>query len=414
MPAIPSESGVSNRDLRSAPLLARGCGTRLYPGSSPTDIRRGRIHTAPSFLRKLGINRVTILELPKGAYRGVACWHSDLDWLIQAEIAYDLFYPVLRTLVCDKKGRGGCGREAFRKVCAARASAADWDTGRNSRLAVETIQAMTGLSEATVQRASRLMKAFGLATEVFRGRQRTKRERLASWRVKDRSRGWASVYALHPPNNPQVTARKFEIDPLPNTSVTPHPRRGPVRAPSPLGDNSLHQTGTAGSLKSRASRDPSRTQRARQKRKQSPPDPRGLLLARNWLHSGLAPSWAERVTITAWGRVLAPLAGHHWTPADLHALLRDHRGLPYVAANPHKPIALMNTLIARYRDLDDLACPPAYYDQQREAEAATRRSAIATCSACGEDGYRLDDVGLPIEPVVRCTHSSVPGVMVMT
>ena len=40
---------------------------------------------------------------------------------------------------------------------------------------------------------------WGSRPEVLRGRQRTRVERLASWRVGDRSRyrGWASVWALH-------------------------------------------------------------------------------------------------------------------------------------------------------------------------------------------------------------------------
>ena len=41
------------------------------------------------------------------------------------------------------------------------------------------------------------LRLLGVATEVLRGRQRTRTERLASWRVGDRGRGWASVWALH-------------------------------------------------------------------------------------------------------------------------------------------------------------------------------------------------------------------------
>lgn len=408
MPAIPAASGVSNRDFRSAALLARGCGTRLYLGSSPTRKRRGCIRTAPGHLRKLGIDRRSVLELPKGAYRGVGCWHSGIDWVMQADIAYMLYYPRLRPLVCDHQGRGGLSREAFRKVCAARASAADWETGRNSRLAVETIQAMTGLSERTVQRATTLMKALGLGTEVFRGRQRTRTERLASWRVGDRSRGWASVYALHPPNNPQVRAAKFQIDPLPNTSVTPHHRRGPVGAPSHVSSNSLEQTGCAGDLKGRASRDPASTTGTRARRKWAPPDPRALLLARKWRLHPLSPAWAQRHSVEAWARVLVRVAAHDWTPEDLHQLVREHPGLAWVASHPRKPLALMGALIKHHAATDDLAYRPAYHDMLREQElrdlADSRRTAIARCNMCGDDGYVLDSSGVPVEPVIRCGH----------
>ena len=168
------------------------------------------------------------LELPADAYKGVACWHSDIDWTIQADIAYQLHYRAVRHALLDHHGVGGVSRKSYRKVCVARASVADWRTGRGSRLSVATIMAMTGLGERTVQRATQLMRILGCGTEVFRGRQRTYRERMASWRMKDKGRGWASVYALHPPNNPQVRVHKFRIDPLPDTQMAPHPLQGPL------------------------------------------------------------------------------------------------------------------------------------------------------------------------------------------
>lgn len=418
--AIPASSDVSNRDLRSAPLLARGCGTRLYPGSSPTNIRRGVIRTRPAVELHLGdVNarsktyrvqpRTSVrLDLPADAYRGVACWYSDIDWLIQADLAYQLFYSVVRHALCDHNGVGGVGRESFRKVCVARASAADWDTGRGSRLTVETIMAITGLGERTVQRATQLMKILGIATEVFRGRQRTYRERMASWRMKDKGRGWASVYALHPPNNPQVTVHKFRVDPLPQKKVAPHPLRASLGAGVSLTSNSLKPTGYAGDLNSRASRDSARTKKGRSRRSWPPPDPQGLLLARKWRQHARSPRWAQRHSLEAWARVLAPVAAHNWTPEDLHQLVREHPGLRWVASDPRKPLALMGALIKNHGAQDDLAYRPAYHDMQREhamrTAANVRRAQIAACTRCGEDGYELDANGVAIEPVVRCTH----------
>lgn len=423
--AIPATYGVSNRDhLRSAALLARGCGTRLYPGSSPSNIRRGVIRTtAPVDFTVGAINargngrpktyriqpRTPVrLELPADAYKGVACWHSDIDWLIQADLAYQMFYRLVRHALCDHKGVGGVGRESFRKVCVARASAADWDTGRNSRLAVKTIMAMTDLEERTVQRATQLMKILGIATEVFRGRQRTYRERMASWRMKDKGRGWASVYALHPPNNPQVRVHKFRIDPLPDTQMAPHPLQGPLGSVSCVGNNSLSPTGKAGDLKSRASRDSAGTKRGPAKRRWSPPDPKGLLLARRWRQHALSPRWAQRHSLEAWARVLAPVAAHDWTPEDLHQLVREHPGLPWIAADPRKPLALMGALIKHQAAADDLSYRPAYHDMLREQEfrdaAQERRQAIAQCTGCGDDGYLLGPDRTPVEPLVRCRH----------
>lgn len=332
-----------------------------------------------------------------------------MDWLIQADIAYQLYYRDVRSGICDSKGRGGCSRAAFRAVCAARALRADWDTGRNSRLSVKTIMAHTGLGERTVQTATRLMRILGLATEVFRGRQRTLTERYASWRVGDKGRGWASVYALHPPHNPQVREEKFRVDPLPSQSVAPHLLRGPFRAHSSSSNNSLTTTGTAGDTKSRASRDSARTEGGRARRQWAPPDPKGLLLARKWRQHVESPRWAQKHSLYGWARVLAPLAAQNWAPEDINHIIQYHPGLPYVATAPRKPLALMATLIKRYREVDDLAYRPAYHDILREQEyhaaADERRADIANCPHCGEDGYRTDDLGVPLEPVIRCDHT---------
>ncbi|WP_461666515.1 helix-turn-helix domain-containing protein [Gordonia sputi] len=417
---------MSTRDLRSAPLLARGCGTRTYEGSSPTNIRRGVIRTTPPVEFQLGEisahgngrpktyriqPRTPVrLELPADAYKGVACWYSDIDWLIQADLAYQMFYRLVRHALCDHNGVGGVGRKNFRKVCAARASAADWDTGRNSRLAVETIMAITDLSERTVQRATQLMKILGIATEVFRGRQRTYRERMASWRMKDKGRGWASVYALHPPNNPQVAVHKFRIDPLPQKKVAPHPLGASLGEGVSFTSNSLKPTGDAGDPKSRASRDSARTKRGQSRRSWPPPDPKGLVLARKWRQHARSPRWAQRHSLEAWARVLAPVAAHDWTPEDLHQLVREHPGLPWIATDPRKPLALMGALIKNHAAADDLSYRPAYHDMLRDQEfhdaAEQRRQAIAQCADCGDDGYLLGPDRTAVEPLVRCAHTA--------
>ena len=421
--AIPGAISVSNRDLRSAQHLARAharaqslahahslsraCGTRLYPGSSPTRRRRGVIRTRPlAALRTIasltGHQYAAVrLELPQSAHLGVAVWYSDIDWMIQIQIAYDLYYEQLRPAVADRKGRGGVSKSAVIKVAAARAAAADWDTGRNSRLSVETIMARTGLGERTVQRASALLRLLGAATEVFRGRQRTYRERMASWRRGDKGRGWASVYALHPPNNPQVRRAKLAADPL----ATPHPRRGPRRGPSPLSKNSLTASGKAGQCRSRASRDatntagppPGRRPRGRVV------NPKGLLLAHRWLQAAETPHWVSKCTPQRWAAVLAKPAAHGWTPADLDQLLRDHVSLGgWIAADPADPTRLIGWLLKKHGDYEDR---PAAAEEAREREyrqaAITRREAIARCTLCGEDGYR--DLGHAVE---RCDHGA--------
>lgn len=141
------------------------------------------------------VNRLALA--PGGAaYAGIALWRGAQHWArVVVPFAYDLWYKQIRPLMPEN----GVSREAVIKVADARARYADGATGRHCRPAVATLARVTGLSERTVQRASLALRLLGCATEVLRGRQRTKRERLASWAMGDRSRGWASVWALHPP-----------------------------------------------------------------------------------------------------------------------------------------------------------------------------------------------------------------------
>lgn len=408
--AIPAKSCVSDRDLRSAHVLARSCGTRLYPGSSSQRRRRGRIRTAAPKNIRVGPKLADVirfepparvrLELPRLAHAGVAAWYSDIDYLIQVQIAYDLYYPTIRPALADRHGRGGVGKDAVVKVAASRAAAADWETGRNSRLSVATIMARTGLGERTVQRATAFLRLIGAATEVLRGRQRTKTERMASWRLGDRGRGWASVYALHPPNNPQVRRAKLDLDP----HATPHPRRGPFRDPSSLSKNSLSATGKAGENQSRASRDSTTTTRDRcAATRHRKFNQRGLVLAHKWRQSGLAPAWLAKCSPGRLSAVLAKPAEHGWTPADLDQLLRDHVSLGgWLAADPNDPVRLLGWLLKKHGDLEDR---PAAAEEARAAElrraAAIRRRAIELCTRCGEDGFiNLGHV------VVRCDHAN--------
>ena len=112
--------------------------------------------------------------------------------------------------------------KAVVRVAAARARYADHGTGRQSRPTNERLAADTGLSVRTVQRADTALRLLGVATEVLRGRQRTRAERFASWRVGDRGRGWASVWALHDSPVIHRLIHKFG-------ALSPHPEGSPVR-----------------------------------------------------------------------------------------------------------------------------------------------------------------------------------------
>jgi hypothetical protein len=108
------------------------------------------------------------------------------------------------------------------------------------------------------------LRLLGVATEVFRGRLRTYAERMASWRVGDRARGWASVWALHPP----TPVDRTRIVCAGQIQMAPHPRRGLFS----LKSSSREGVTTGKTVNSGAASRRSTKTRAR---KLSVPDPRG-------------------------------------------------------------------------------------------------------------------------------------------
>ena len=200
-------------------------------------------------------------------------------------------------------------------VAEARASFAEHRTGRECRPTNARLAELTGLSVRTVQRASTALRLLGVATEVMRGRQRTRAERFASWRVGDRGRGWASVWALH----------DSRIQPL-----SPHPEGSQLDIQTSRKSvlTTKHRSNTAG-------------RRAASRR--ASPDHRALALANKWVLDEQSPPWARRYrTGSPWARILAGPAHHGWTPRDVNQLITDWIGTGHwVPDTPHKPIGLL-------------------------------------------------------------------------
>lgn len=339
-----------------APYAARKFSTVTEPryrGCTSTQPRRGTAHTRPRALARLAagchppahtVGPAIALALETHAYLGVHCWSGRAQrwahWTVP--LTYDLHYATVRPHMCN----GGVSRAALIAVAAARARYADYSTGRNSRPTNDRLAADTGLSVRTVQRADEALRLLGLATEVLRGRQRTRAERFASWRVGDRARGWASVWALH--DNPQLS-RVIH-------SVSSHPQGGPVR------DITFRQE----LITTRPARSTSGRQRGATRRRA--PDKAGLALATAWrAHSG-APPWARRHSAGAWAALLAAPARHSWTAADLNQLITDWLGVGHwIADSPHKPIGLLGAILA-WHGRDNLIDRPTALDDARDAD----------------------------------------------
>jgi hypothetical protein len=339
-----------------------------YRGSTRFSPRRGTAHTAPIWIRRAGghcfdrLPRIVLeLDTPWGA---IPCWSGRAQrWAREAvPAAYKLRYD---THVRPVMPNNAVSLRSLVAVAEARASFADHRTGRNCRPTNTRLAAMTGLSVRTVQRASTALRLLGVATEVMRGRQRTRAERFASWRVGDKGRGWASVWALHDCRiqhlSPHPRGSQLVIKTSPKTVLTTPSRR---RAAS----------------SSAASRRPR-------------PENRAVALANRWIGDEQTPAWARRYrTGTPWARVLTKAAQHGWTARDVNALITDWVGTGHwLPESPHKPIGLLGAMLAAHGDLNNR---PSAYDVARELEElALARARVAEQIAASETNRKAREAG---------------------
>ena len=338
--------------LVTARRVHGGVITRPYKGSSRHTPRRGTARTAPVWIRRAGAHcfdrlpRI-VLEVD-AAWGAVPCWSGRARRWARDTVpaAYRERYD---THVRPAMPNNPVSLKALVAVAEARASFADHRTGRNCRPTNDRLAAITGLSVRTVQRASTALRLMGVATEVMRGRQRTRAERFASWRVGDKGRGWASVWALHDSRIQWLSS---------------HP--GGSLLPSKPSCKSLLTT-------------PNRRQAAGSSAapRRTSLDKPALALANRWVLDEQSPPWARRYrTGTPWAHVLTGPAQHGWTPRDVNALITDWIGTGHwIPEQPHKPIGMLGAILAAH---GNLAERPAAADEARErAELAAARERLA-------------------------------------
>ncbi|WNF44406.1 hypothetical protein [Rhodococcus sp. SG20037] len=239
------------------------------------------------------------LDLGDGAYAGIPVWRGAQHWVeIVVRETYTAEYKSIRPELVETTG-GGISLKSLLAVATVMASVAEFDTGRESRLSLDKTIERTGKGERTVQRARQALKLLRVATEVFRGRLRRKKgERQGSYRVGDKGRGWASVWALHP-RKPVDKTRVYEGGSL---KMAPHPRRGHL----------LSLPSRREVLKTKRSVD----KRAASRRLDNEVDPKkaealrkGLLLAAKWLGNPRTPTWA--------GDTRPEVGDRHWSNQPL-------------------------------------------------------------------------------------------------
>lgn len=330
--------------------------------------RRGTAHTAPVWIRRAGAHCFD--RLPRIVLEVDAAWGAIPCWSGRArrwahEVVPAAYRERYDSHVRPAMPNNPVSLKSLVAVAEARASFAEHRTGRNCRASNERLAAMTGLSVRTVQRASTALRLLGVATEVMRGRQRTRAERFASWRVGDKGRGWASVWALH----------DSRIQPL-----SPHPE----------GSYFPKKTSPKSVLTTRTRRQAAGSSAAARRTR---PDNRGLALANKWVLDEQSPPWARRYrTGTPWAWVLTGPAQHGWTPRDINQLITDWIGTGHwLPENPHRPIGLLGAILAAHGNLQER---PAALDEEREAaELAAARERVVRQLAERETARAARDAG---------------------
>ena len=338
-----------------------------YRGSSRSCRRRGTARTAPVWIQRAGahcLDRVPRIVLEIDDWATIPCWSGRARRWAQSTVP-TAFMSRYDTHVRPAMPNNPISLKSLVAVAEARASFAEHRTGRNCRPTNARLAEMTGLSVRTVQRASTALRLLGVATEVMRGRQRTRAERFASWRVGNTGRGWASVWALHDCRTQLLSSHPEGSHLTPQTSCK-----------SVVTTNNRRQIAGSSAAARRTS-----------------PDADGVALANKWIRSEQTPPWARRYrTGTPWARVLRGPARHGWTPRDVNTLIRDWVGtghwLPEI---PHKPIGLLGAMLAAHGDLKNR--PSAYEVARESEELAQARVRIAAQLAARDANRQARDAG---------------------
>jgi len=277
--------------------------------------------------------------------------------LVEVQTAYHLRYEALRPELVKRTG-SGLSLRALVDVAGAMANAADHRTGRGSRLAVETITEHTGKHERLVQRSRTLLGLLGCGTEVQRGRHRTLVElhQRPRW---DRSRGWASVWHLHPSRSAQIQAVQRKVTP---------PRQGSFKTLGLRKKNSLNV-----GVVEKPTRKPG----------VGVEQLRGVALAARWQRHPDAPRWVQGVPLRDLGRALAPFAVAEWTPGDLSAAVNRHGPVIGRAIAPDRPRSWLRWLSEQVDMSRPTSAVIAAQVEHQTAEAKRRRAEHAAGRAAG-------------------------------
>ncbi len=297
---------------------------------------------------------------------------------------YDLLYTELRATLRAPS----VSRNTYQAWVLAESRCADIVTGRDCRPSVRHLSERIARHPRTVKRCRELARLLDTRQVVFRGRKRTKLERLDSWSRGDRARGWTAVAALidSPAYAHLVDNSTLEIL-LQQGFVTPLPRSGGSLSLSPPSSVTSHQNGREGSA-------PRHKDTGRKPRKPRNYDQKALLLAARIRSDARFPLWVRRLGVQGLAAVVTKRARAGWQADDVHAALDDvWKSGKKVFDRPRDPYAYLGWLLG-HTPVDE---PPALYDRAREAmlemerrariqkEAQQRRAEALAATPAGPD-----------------------------
>ncbi|MBF6358275.1 hypothetical protein IU449_27640 [Nocardia higoensis] len=248
-------------------------------------------------------------------------------------------------------------RKTFEAYLLTESAGADYHTGRDARVSLARLQAATHRQRSTVLRCRRLTRKLGTRTTVFTGRHRTREERLDSHKRQDRSRGWASVAALHesvvlPVDNSHVEKlldQGFGTPPERSEGSSFLSRQKSVTSPTTMRD--------------RASRCLDKSGRRRTPRAY---DQRAVKLVARMHRDERFPLWVRMTSRGQLTAVVTRKAVAGWDVDDIYGALEEVRiGGRAPITRPDNPAGYLSWLLRQIPD----DVPPARLDRAREVAA---------------------------------------------
>jgi hypothetical protein len=221
LPQASPPAGLSPTFYPTLELWAQRQALRQLRTADPTQAQQIRWHALRRpghvdqdvLLRRHRNTRAVHLEPPPGAYSSIPTWGSRTLWLRAVER--------LLQQQPDLLARHHVSPAAVASYAETLSTYADQTTGRRCIVANRCLRELTGLSDATADRARRILDALGLRVVVLQGRRLTLGECLEARSRRCRQTGFANEIALTIPTTLWITLADET-----STSVDEPPTRG--------------------------------------------------------------------------------------------------------------------------------------------------------------------------------------------